>query len=367
MNKNYKSSNINNLNQTEKSVKTNKTIKSTKNIKNTQSTKTLTEPKIPSKKNNYKNKTKNYENITFSDNSDLNSISSNHNDFNYDLDEEDINNLINDIDKQSANPVNFANQTNQTNPTNPTQPDLTHIFKIFENMFNNSQTPNKTFVKNNFSNDNIIQIRKDSIMAKFEHQIKKQLGDIVEVSRKTNKYGKTNEEINELEQKEELDENYIEQQKETISKLNSIMESIENDKSFIGLNEDDFINELKTVPNQEDFDDFCKELEYEKKLTYSNSTKREKLFTIMYTIGNYCIEPNIDIKRIILFIVKFEVIRNDLINLIIKMNRLHKRCDVLDCITSDMLFTGLGYLLSSSNMKIISKNIAYYFAKIFYM
>ena len=36
---------------------------------------------------------------------------------------------------------------------------------------------------------------------------------------------------------------------------------------------------------------------------------------------NYCIEPNIDIKRIILFIVKFEVIKNDLIIIIIKMNR----------------------------------------------
>ena len=41
--------------------------------------------------------------------------------------------------------------------------------------------------------------------------------------------------------------------------------------------------------------------------------------------------------------------------------------NVLDCITSDMLFTGLVYLLSNENMKIVSKNIAYYFAKLFYV
>ena len=38
----------------------------------------------------------------------------------------------------------------------------------------------------------------------------------------------------------------------------------------------------------------------------------------MYAIGNYCIEPNIDIKKIIFLITKFEVIRNDLIGKIIK-------------------------------------------------
>jgi len=168
-------------------------------------------------------------------------------------------------------------------------------------------------------------------------------------------------------EEEEEDENYIEHQRETIMKLDVITTSIENDDTFIGLSEEKIFEELKNVPSQADFEDFCKELEYSKKLTYETSTKREKLFTIMYTIGNYCIEPNIDLKRVILFIIKFEIIRNDLIGRIIKINRKLGRCDVLDCLTSDMLLTGLGYFLTTADIKIVSKNIAYYFTKIFYM
>ena len=131
------------------------------------------------------------------------------------------------------------------------------------------------------------------------------------------------------------------------------------------MSDDELVAELKCIPTQADFDDFCKQLEYEKKLTYGNSTKREKLFTIMYTIGNYCVEPDVDIKNVLLRIIKFEVIRNELIDKIRQMNLEYGRCDMLECITSDMLFIGLGHFIPHSDMKVISRNLAYYFTKIY--
>lgn len=305
----------------------------------------------------------------------------------YVMTSEELNNLMSGIG--TNNQINYNVQTNQN--TNQNQ-NFAEVFKIFEKIFNNPQTQQqiqeqfqqqvqqqKQINQKNQENK-IIHVRKEGIMANFEHQIKQQLIEIIDGSScerlkkkietfDTNLQNTNNKEYdndNTMNNSDDEEEFETEEQRETTQRLNSIIKTIEADEAFIGIDEDEMIEQLKTVPNQYDFDDFCKELEYGKKLTYTNSTRREKLFTIMYTIGNYCIEPNIDIKRIILFIIKFEVLRNDLISRIIKMNQQTGRCDVLDCITSDMLFTGLGLLLSTSNMKIVSKNIAYYFAKIFY-
>ena len=208
-------------------------------------------------------------------------------------------------------------------------------------------------MKNNSydTSDEMIYIRKKSIMQNFECQMKQQLTKVID-----------NNKINDIQCRNESLNFGLSYQ----HAINDILITLEKDESFIGLSEDEFINELKTVPSQEDFDDFCKECKYEKKLTYTNSTRREKLFTIMYTIGNYCVEPNVDIKRIVYMIVKFEIVRNDLISRIIKINKEHGKDNVLDCITSDMLLTGLCYFLSNTNLKIVSKNMTYYFTKLFY-
>lgn len=353
MNKNYKSKN-NNIKPSIQTKQTKPIIKQTKQIKPSKQTNTSKKSII---------KIEGYDDLDI--NHDELKSSSNYNfdtDDEYKYDEEELNKLLNDDYLQT--------QQTQSEPVSQPQPqqtqvDLTQMFKIFEQIFNNPKQ--QTYSQSTSLDDGIVNIRKKSIMANFESQIKKQLKDIVKTSVKTNKYNKTNEEIEIIERIEEEEENYIEQQHETILKLNAITVAIESDTTFIGLSKDELFEELKFVPNQEDFDDFCKELGYERKLTYITSTKREKLFTIMYTIGNYCIEPNVNLKRIILFIIKFEIIRNDLINKIIKMNRQHKRCDVLDCLTSDMLLSGLGYFLSPTDIRTISKNIAYYFTKIFYV
>ena len=287
----------------------------------------------------------------------------------YEFNEEEINNMVNNMNGQQWNSQNQG-------------VNLTEVFKILEQVFNNPQTQKQLYERNHKtntnSNDNIIHIRKESIMAKFETQIKKQLNDVVMSGRnnKSNENNNGGDLENDNNNNNKNYDNYDNENKklsltqeeiEAEKKINNIIETIEADKSFIGLSEDEVIQELKNVPSQEDFDYFCKELNYGKKLTYENSTRREKLFTIMYSVGNYCFEPNVDIKKIVLHIIKFEAIRNDLINRIIQINMMYGKNNVLDCITSDMLFTGLVYLLSNENMKIVSKNIAYYFAKLFYV
>jgi len=182
----------------------------------------------------------------------------------------------------------------------------------------------------------------------FEAQIKRQLIDITENGHRR----KLEEQAN------------SQAQEETYKKMEEILLSIEKDPNFVKLSDDELISELKNIPSQNDFDDFCKQLEYGKKLTFGNSTKREKLFTIMYTIGNYCIDPDANIKNVLLRIIKFEVIRNELIEKISQINLEYGRCDMLECITSDMLFIGLGHFIPHSVMKIISRNLAYYFSKI---
>lgn len=291
----------------------------------------------------------------------------------YEFNEEEINNMVNSMNGQWQG----QNQGQQV----PQGVNLTEIFKILEQVFNNPQTQKQLSERNrnlnSNANDNIIHIRKESIMAKFETQIKKQLNDIVMSGRniKSNKDTRNKENTNNEEDKSEIEseseidndeKNLTPDEIQSTKKINNMITTIEADASFIRLSEDEIIEELKTVPSQDDFDYFCKELKYGKQLTYENSTRREKLFTIMYAIGNYCFEPNVDIKKIVLLIIKFEAIRNDLINRIIQINMMYGKNNVLDCITSDMLFTGLVYLLSNENMKIVSKNIAYYFAKLFY-
>lgn len=318
----------------------------------------------------------------------------NNNDISENNAENDTDKKTNDIDIFFDNFSNFPNNdmngfANKINikQSNPQQGlDLTQILKIVEQIFTNPQTQQQIYEKTKSTNNNIIQIRKDGIVNKFEIQIKKQLVDIVKKSKqgrkkqkndyvmlemdkilKKNEENEENRENDKNKENEENEENVEnEEQKMSIMKLNLVMETIETEDTFIGLNKEEFIKELVSIPSQKDFDYFCKELQYKKKLTYEESSRREKLFTIMYAIGNYCIEPNADIKKIVLLIIKFEVIRNDLINRIEKINQLHGSDNVLDCITTDMLFTGLACLLSNENMKIISKNIAYYFTKIIY-
>ena len=84
----------------------------------------------------------------------------------------------------------------------------------------------------------------------------------------------------------------------------------------------------------------------------------------MYTIVNNCIGPNINLKKIILSVIKYELIRNELVEIIKKYNKEHNELNTLDFITADMMFMSLGNFLSHSNMKVISRNIAYYFSKI---
>ena len=305
-------------------------------------------------------------------NNNSNTLNNSNNSGGYEFNEEEINNMVNNMNGQWQG----QSQGKQV----PQGVNLPEIFKILEQVFNNPQTQKQLYERNRNSNanDNIIHIRKESIMAKFETQIKKQLNDIVMSGRniKSNKENKNNEEgesESESESESENNNDNYDNEKnltpeeiQSTKKINNMMTTIEADASFIRLSEDEIIEELKTVPSQDDFDYFCKELKYGKQLTYENSTRREKLFTIMYAIGNYCFEPNVDIKKIVLLIIKFEAIRNDLINRIIQINMMYGKNNVLDCITSDMLFTGLVYLLSNENMKIVSKNIAYYFAKLFY-
>ena len=181
----------------------------------------------------------------------------------------------------------------------------------------------------------------------FEHEIKKQLVEIT-----GNGLVKRNDNY--------MDLNY----EETLKKMDDILTSIENDDGFINLTLEQLYKELENVPSQEDYDDFCLQMTYDKQLDKENSSNKEKLFTIMFTIGNNCIEPDINLKKIILSIIKYELIRNELVEIIKDKNKNNSYFETLDFITADMMFMSLGKFLSRSNMKIISRNIAYYFSKI---
>jgi hypothetical protein len=149
-----------------------------------------------------------------------------------------------------------------------------------------------------------------------------------------------------------------------VKKMDSILTSIEKDPGFINLSIEQLYGELENIPSQEDYDYFCNFMNLEKKLDKSNSSQKEKLFTILYTIGNNCIGPDINLKKIILSIIKYELTRNELVEIIRKYNKDNGQLDMLDFITADMMFMSLGNFLSHPNMKIISRNIAYYFSKI---
>lgn len=262
--------------------------------------------------------------------------------------EKNKSNKSNESKKQKKNDgINFNNTTNN-NLTNP-EVDLNEIFKFFGEIFNNQ---NKNFVTNSKNtntntNDIVIHIRKECIMDIFEYQIKQQLKEIAE---------------NGLLKK--IDEHIDLTYDETVKKMDNILLSIEKDPGFINLSLDELYQQLENVPSQEDYDCFCEQMSYEKKLDKTNSSNREKLFTILYTIGNNCIGPNINLKKIILSVIKYELTRNELVEIIKKYNKDHNELNTLDFITADMMFMSLGNFLSHSNMKIISKNIAYYFSKI---
>lgn len=248
------------------------------------------------------------------------------------------------IKSNLENITNLENTTNLENITN-SQIDLNKIFKYFGEMFNNKNI--QTNDENNSINNIVVHIRKECIMDIFEYQIKQQLIDITE---------------NGLLKK--IDERMDSTYDETVKKMDNILLSIEKDPGFINLTLDELYQELENVPSQEDYDYFCNQMSYEKKLNKENSSNREKLFTIMYTIVGNCIGPNINFKKIILSIIKYELTRNELVEFINKNNKDNNKFETLDFITADMMFMSLKHFLSHSNMKIISRNIAYYFSKI---
>jgi hypothetical protein len=254
----------------------------------------------------------------------------------------------NDVVQSNNNKSN--NNVSNNNITNP-EIDLNEVFKFFGEIFNNSNKNGMTNTTNTTNttniNDRVIHIRKECIMDIFEYQIKQQLKEIAE---------------NGLLKK--IDEHMDLTYDETVKKMDNILLSIEKDPGFINLTLEELYVELENIPSQEDYDCFCEQMSYEKKLDKTNSSNREKLFTIMYTIGNNCIGSNINLKKIILSIIKYELTRNELVEIIKKYNKEHNELNTLDFITADMMFMSLGKFLSHSNMKIISRNIAYYFSKI---
>lgn len=247
--------------------------------------------------------------------------------------------------KKQKNNTNKQQNTNYSTEqtVSNSQVDLNEVFKFFGEIFNNQNMNNNT----NSSKDIVIHIRKECIMDIFEYQIKQQLIDITE---------------NGLLKK--IDEHMDSTYDETVKKMDSILTSIEKDPGFINLSLDELYQQLENVPSQEDYDYFCNQMNYEKKLSKENSSGKEKLFTILYTIGNNCIGPDINLKKIILSIIKYELTRNEVVETIKIFNKENGQLNTLDFITADMMFMGLSNFLSNSNMKIISKNIAYYFSKI---
>jgi len=152
---------------------------------------------------------------------------------------------------------------------------------------------------------------------------------------------------------------------DSVNKIYDIVVTLENDPDFIKIKDDELVDELNNIPQQQDFDSFCKRLNYNKKLSYTNSEDYEKLYTILYTIGNYCYKPKENLKTIVLSVIKFELLRNRIIQKINRINDIENTSRTLDCITSDMLFVNLGYFVPHDLMTIISKNLAYYFSKIY--
>ena len=258
--------------------------------------------------------------------------------------------------KSKKNDMMDQNNNIQNNNTTNSEIDLNDVFKFFGEIFNNpnrnvttnsTNTNLKNSINSTNTNDRVIHIRRECIMDIFEYQIKQQLKEIAE---------------NGLLKK--IDEHIDLTYDETVKKMDNILLSIEKDPGFINLSLDELYQQLDNVPSQEDYDCFCEQMSYEKKLDKTNSSNREKLFTILYTIGNNCIGPNINLKKIILSVIKYELTRNELVEIIKKYNKDHNELNTLDFITADMMFMSLGNFLSHSNMKIISRNIAYYFSKI---
>jgi hypothetical protein len=263
----------------------------------------------------------NQHNLNITDNEDLNES--------FELDNfDDLNN-------------NKNNSANSSNPNEKTQINLDEVFKIFEKLFNEQIQEQLVQQKQ----QNIIHIQTENVMEIFEYQLKKQLIDIM-----NNESSKKNEENSE---------------EETIEKLNKILISLENEPDFIKISDEEFKTELEQIPTQEDFNCFCAQMDYEIKLTSINSEDYEKLYTIMYTIGNYCYEPKKNLKRIILSIIKFDILRNKIVDNIQKTNKEENKNYTFDCITADMLFMNLRHFIPRDLMKTISRNIAYYFSKIY--
>ena len=96
---------------------------------------------------------------------------------NFEFDIKDIN--CNNMD----NTTNMNNQNNQNNQNNMQNINLGEIFKTIEQIFSNPQTLHKITNTDKKQNDDIIHIRKNSIVKSFELQIKKQLNDIVNTSK----------------------------------------------------------------------------------------------------------------------------------------------------------------------------------------
>lgn len=218
--------------------------------------------------------------------------------------------------------------------------------KNFNPNYNSNSNP-VSESNTNSSVDIVIHVRKECVMHIFEYLIKRQLIEITG-------YGIT----------KRVDENSELTYEETVKKMDAILTSIENDPGFINLSMDELYIELENIPSQEDYECFCNEYSYEKKLNKENSTQKEKLNTIMYTLIYNCVEPNINIKKIILSVIKYEFIRNELVEIIKKHNANNEQYETLDFITADMMFMSLKYFLPRSDMKVISRNIAYYFSKI---
>lgn len=234
-----------------------------------------------------------------------------------------------------------TNDVEQINNSTNIEIDINDFFKYFGEIFND----NNDEISNSLNK--IINVRNECIMDIFEYQIKQQLIEITD-----------NGILKKID--EQMDSTYD----DTVKKMDSILNSIEKDSGFLNLSLEDLYKELENVPAQEDYDYFCNQMSYEKKLDKTNSSNKEKLFTIMYTIGNNCIEPNINLKKIILSIIKYEITRNELVEIIKQYNKDNNQLNTLDFITADMMFMSLGKFLSRQDMKIISRNIAYYFSKI---
>jgi len=272
----------------------------------------------------------------------------------FDYEDEDIDE---DIDEDLGEPLELdgldqldqLDQNNSSNVNQQAQINLDEVFKIFEKIFNEQIQEELALRKKQAKEapQNVIHIQTENVMEIFEYQLKKQLIEIMN---------------NESNKKSDDNAN---SEEETIEKLNEILTSLENEPDFIKISDEEFKIGLELIPTQEDFDCFCAQMDYELKLTPIASEDYEKLYTIMYTIGNYCYEPKKNLKRIILSIIKFDLLRNKIVDNMQKTNREENNNYTFDCITADMLFMNLRHFVPKDLMKTISRNIAYYFSKIY--